>query len=338
MRYCSFDALDALPPSSQTLFGQAEERSVFLSRSWFELLVERGLEAGQSLYLASVMDGERMLALLPLIYREEDGYSAFTHRYSSLYAPLLADARRTDVIECLAAGLRASGVHRLTLGPHEADDPGMHAVQQQLSAQGYACHQGFRFLNHYLELDGETWEAYLAGRPTRLRNTLSRKRRKLEREQGLAVRLHTEIGDGQALEDYRRVYNASWKAREQYDALLAGLVERASARGWLRLGVLHAGGEPAAAQIWLVAGKRASIFRLAHDERWRQYSPGTLLTAFMMRRVIDEDRVVEVDFLTGNEGYKKDWMNGCRERRGTTCVLTALAARRRWNPLSLFSA
>jgi len=41
-----------------------------------------------------------------------------------------------------------------------------------------------------------------------------------------------------------------------------------------------------------------------------------VLTAEMMRSVIDVDGVHTVDYLTGDDGYKKDWMSQRRERRG----------------------
>ncbi len=41
-----------------------------------------------------------------------------------------------------------------------------------------------------------------------------------------------------------------------------------------------------------------------------------MLTAKMMEHVIDVDRVDVVDFLSGDDGYKKDWMSHRRERWG----------------------
>src|SRR3546814_3832573 len=38
-------------------------------------------------------------------------------------------------------------------------------------------------------------------------------------------------------------------------------------------------------------------------------SPGTLLSAALFRHVIAVDRVARVDFGTGNDAYKRDWMN-----------------------------
>jgi len=79
---------------------------------------------------------------------------------------------------------------------------------------------------------------------------------------------------------------------------------------------VHIDGEPAAAQIWIVQNGVALIYKLAYDERFTDLSVGTVLTATLMRHVIDVDKVQEVDYLTGDDAYKRDWMSGRRERGG----------------------
>jgi len=39
-----------------------------------------------------------------------------------------------------------------------------------------------------------------------------------------------------------------------------------------------------------------------------------------MEYVIDIDKVDEVDFLTGNDAYKQDWMSERRQRYALSCV------------------
>ena len=41
-----------------------------------------------------------------------------------------------------------------------------------------------------------------------------------------------------------------------------------------------------------------------------------VLTAALMKHVMDEDRVSEVDYLSGDDAYKRDWMAQRRERVG----------------------
>jgi len=82
------------------------------------------------------------------------------------------------------------------------------------------------------------------------------------------------------------------------------------------MGIAYVADKPIAAQIWIVSGQRAAIYKLAYDESQAQHGAGTILTAFLMRHVLDVDRVNEVDYLIGDDAYKKDWMTHRRERWG----------------------
>ena len=63
--------------------------------------------------------------------------------------------------------------------------------------------------------------------------------------------------------------------------------------------------------------RRAYIFKLAYDEEYAKWSAGTVLTAHMFRHELDIDRVVEIDYLTGDDPYKGAWMTQRRERTGS---------------------
>ena len=62
---------------------------------------------------------------------------------------------------------------------------------------------------------------------------------------------------------------------------------------------------PVAAQLWLTHNGIASIYKLAYDEEATRYSAGTVLTAAMFEQALDVDRVAEVDYLNGDEPYKR---------------------------------
>ena len=95
-----------------------------------------------------------------------------------------------------------------------------------------------------------------------------------------------------------------------------GLVELAVKNGWLRLCFLEGDDVMVSAQIWFVVGATAYIYKLCHDPKFDQYSVGSLLTMHMMEHVLDRDQVSKIDFLSGDDSYKKDWMNAREERWG----------------------
>ena len=87
-------------------------------------------------------------------------------------------------------------------------------------------------------------------------------------------------------------------------------------QGWLRLGLAFIGEQPVAAQFWLVLHGRACIYKVSYNEKFSEFSPGSLLTGHLMRHVIEVDQVREVDYLIGDDAYKKIWMSHRRERWG----------------------
>ena len=183
-----------------------------------------------------------------------------------------------------------------------------------MESSGLSCMRYARFFNWFHPLQDQTFTEYMNDRPSRVRNTIARKQRKFEREHGYDIRLYTGGDVQKAMPDFDRVYAASWKTKEQHSDVMAGFIARFSTLDWTRLAILYIKGEPVAAQIWFVAHKKASIFKLAYDETWKRYSPGSILTQYLMERVINADKVEEIDFLTGNDRYKQEWMSERRQR------------------------
>ncbi len=73
-------------------------------------------------------------------------------------------------------------------------------------------------------------------------------------------------------------------------------------------------------RIWFVVHGKSIVFKLAYDEAWKKHSPGSILTEYFMQAVIDVDKVTEIDYLTGNDHYKKDWMSERRRRWNLVCT------------------
>jgi len=61
---------------------------------------------------------------------------------------------------------------------------------------------------------------------------------------------------------------------------------------------------------------KATIVKLAHDERFAALSPGSLLTAHVMAHVLGEGGVREVDFGRRDDAYKQLWLPRRREKWG----------------------
>lgn len=320
MEFVCYTDWAQLPEGTNALLAQTAKESVFFSRPWFENLLRNAPEDCHGILLACVVEGDELLALLPLKKKSDAHWYALTNLYSSLYTLLLANNRQQEVVEYLVQGLIQLQFSSLRLDPVATDDPNLQQFQQAMEASGIACQRTFRFYNWIHRTHGETFEDYLAARPTRVRNTLARKARKLEREYGYSIRLFVDNELPLALADYTAVYHRSWKANELYGDFIDGLARSLSQPGWLRLAILYVDEKPVAAQFWFVVHGKASIFKLVYDEQWRQYSPGSILTSYLMKHVIDIDKVEEIDFLTGNDAYKQEWMSERRERSTLYCI------------------
>lgn len=319
MEFAGYTAWEQLPESANELFAHAEKQSIFFSRPWLENIARNALKEDQSMLLACVVEANRVLAILPLMSGDGEHWSSLGHLYTSLFSLLLADNNRQAVVTCLVQGLSRLPVSSLRLAPVAENDDNLQSLQQAMESAGFFCHRYFRFYNWIQRVQGEDFAAYMAARPSKVRNTIARKRRKLEREHGYSVQLYSGNDLQQGLSDYNAVYNSSWKARELFGVLVEELAVRLAERDWLRLAVLYIEEQPAAAQFWFVAHGKASIFKLAYDEAWKRYSPGSILIAYLMEYVIETDKVDEIDFLTGNDAYKMDWMSERRVRWGLYC-------------------
>lgn len=320
MKFISYSNWHQLPDSVHALFEQGEKDSLFYSRQWFTCLSRTSRDDDLKLLLACVVDRDSVRAMLPLVKGTTNSAYAFTHRYTPVYRPLLCAGDQQSVLHCLAHGLSQLPLDGLVLEPVSEQDQNVIELYSAMEAAGYHCESNFRHYNWIYRLQGQSFAEYMASRPAKLRNTIVRKQRKLKREHDYEIRLFKGNEVPQAMADYYAVYLASWKAHEQYTGLVNDMVAGFSSEGWTRLGILYVHGQPVAAQLWLVHHAKANIFRLAYAEAWKRYSPGTILTHFMLQQAIDIDRVEEVDFLVGNEGYKQDWMSERRERVALSCV------------------
>ncbi len=272
--------------------------SPFDRAAWFDLLEAHGF-AGRGRFDAQGRASSTS-AWLPLRIEKPGEFTGLTNWYSFAIRPLYTgDGDRGAALRALFESLRADAT-RLTLYPvGDPDD-----LAGALRAAGWwvkATRAGDR---HWLDLGDMGHDAWWASRPGALRNTVQRKAKK-----GIVdIQLLTAFDPG-SWAAYEQIYAASWKPEEGHPALLRAFAESESAGGRLRMGIARIDGVPVAAQYWTVEDGTAFIHKLAHVEDSLKASPGTLLSAALFRHVIETDGVKRVDFGTGNDGYKRDWMN-----------------------------
>jgi len=274
---------------------------------WYALLAGTGLTP--LIAIASDADNAAALALT------EDGgrISPLRNWYSFTWRQLAPEGAAGDrLLEAIAKALKTRG-HRVTLEPVPGEDGSAQRLARAFRAAGWRVHVEPCDTNHVLPVRGRSFAEYWDSRPGQLRTTLKRKAKKVE------TQILTHF-DEQVWADYETIYAASWKPAEDQPAMLRAFAKDEGAAGRLRLGVARADGVAVAAQCWTVENAIAYIHKLAHLESHKQLSAGTTLSAALFAHVIDVDHVDLVDFGTGDQSYKADWMEDVRPRFRVDCL------------------
>ena len=273
----------------------------FARQEWFSLLEAHGHRP----LVVVAGDGDDTLCLA--LQAEGKTLSSLANWYSFTWSP----NGSTNLYNRVAADLRRKyDMVRLDRLPAEADIARL--VADAFTGAGWQVSLSRTDTNYVLPCEGLSFAEYLAGRPGALRSTLKRKAAKL------ATRV-AQMFDPQDWRVFEAIYKQSWKPPEGAPDLLRDFAVMEAEAGRYRLGIASLNEEPVAAQFWTVDGGTALIHKLAHRPGAASQSPGSVLTAAMMEHVLDQDRVKLVDFGTGTDPYKADWMDVLRDRLTLTC-------------------
>lgn len=294
-----FDSLDDLARDAAGALDRACRPSLYDRLDWFRLIAAHCSPPGALTAIRSESAGRRGWLILA---RDGRRARAFSSWYSLRAGPIGDEG--DDVMTSFGIALRDQGVASIELAPMERPQP----LAAGLRAAGWTVGTAPDKANWRIATEGMDFDAYWATRPTKLRNTVKRKAKAAR----LAIEVHTQFSEP-AWADYEAVYRSSWKPEEGSFPFLRALAEQEGAAGTIRLGIARKDGTPIAAQLWLVENGEATIHKLAYAESAKALSPGTVLGEAMFRHVLDEDRVSVIDYGTGDEPYKADWMDERRQ-------------------------
>lgn len=324
-----YTKLADLPATAGSFLDASSKGNFFFSLPWYSNFERHILTSDGLLRAYSLNTGGRngdLSAFLPMRTAVIGNFGtrkleSLANYYSSLFGPSI-DANSID-LESACAGLAKAIANdrprwdQVALSPMAQNEPTFDAMKNGLENAGFKTEPYFSFGNWYMKTQGRSFDEYFSSLPSQLKNTIGRKRKQLETaKRGQFSIVTSTEGLDAAIEAYEKIYGSSWKIPEPYPHFIRGLIQTCASQGWLRVGVAHVDGEPAAAQIWIVYQGIANIYKLAYDERFSKTSVGSILTTQLMRHVMDIDKVHEVDYLTGDDAYKRDWMSHRRERWG----------------------
>lgn len=256
---------------------------------------------------------EEVESKLFINYRKLVSFSNYYTTYHNLIVCDHCDKRK--IVNAIVEEVdSANDYSAIQLNPIVEGDRLVCVLKKELEDRGWFAYFYKMYGNWRLHVNGRNFEEYYSTIPTRIRNTIKRKEKKLKSEFSVSYHMYTGLSDLQAAKsEFEKVYKNSWKVEEPYPEFIRGLIYKCALAGWLRIGVLKIDLCPIAVQFWIVKDNIAYIYKLAYVEEAKEFSAGSILTRNMMQHVIDEDQVDIVDYLTGDDGYKKDWMSERRQ-------------------------
>ncbi len=326
-----YSALEELPKQLLDLFEEPGLRSVFLTLPWFLNFTLTAMAPEDQVRIYGLSTGDNCGVSAGMLLMRSSSHSrwlpsprkleALTNYYSCFFAPHLAASggEPRETIRTLARALFAEKPRwdEIDIKPVDMNSEISSALVEELQAAGFVVQTYFYAGNWFEPVNGRAYRDYLQGLRSSVRNIAASKNKKIDRSGRVRYEIITgKEGLEAGIAAYNKVYAASWKVPEPYSEFIPGLIRACAAQGTLRLGVAYVDDDPAAAQIWIVHSRVASIYKIAYDPKFRELSVGTYLTTRLMEHAIDVDHVDEVDYLTGDDAYKRDWMSHRRERWG----------------------
>ena len=312
-------------PSVQAITAPVQhcDSSVFPGDSdWYSVFESHVLDGPANVCLAQGLSGcgeETARVLLPLVRTRSKwggvSLSSMQNYYTTDFRPLCSTIAARDLLEpTLASVVHDETADMIHLSPLDADAPETAILKNGLEALGWRVYSSSCQVNWIHDFIG-TFEQYISSLPGSLKSTLKRRGSKLMRLSDVSI----SVDDGsenlpEVLQCYNTVYDRSWKASEPYASFIPALIASMAEKGELRLGLVKIAERPIAVHFWIVKHRHAYIYKLAHDPKYDEYSPGTVLMSRMVKHVMENDRVTRLDFMSGDDKYKQDWMSERREK------------------------
>ena len=334
-----YDRFEDLPAGYDALFAAAGRQSYGLGQAWFELLFGTCFKADNRLRLYGVEHGEAGAmpsALLIAYTSSEPGaprkLAGLANYFSPEFAPLVApppsDHRgggHAADLTAIASTIRHETPRweSIQFAPVCPAGPAYEAFIAGLQGQFQSVKLEPQPGDWYEPFDGASFEDYWQGLSSKRRNTLKRREKAARRTHEIDIRLFRDTADIEtAIAAYRKIYANSWKPEERFPDFIPDVIRLAARYGTLRLGIVYVNGEPAAAELGILADRVAFMMKTAYDTQYRDLSVGVIAIKHVLEHILDNDAIVEFDFGNGDDAYKTEWVSTRRDRMGVVAFNT----------------
>lgn len=298
------DVLEDYVQAWEDLAEEALEVNPFYE-PWMLMPALRGLATGKNVRVVLVLTIDRgepvLCGVFPLERRARykglpvAGLNLWQHLYCPLCTPLI---RASCARECLDAFLDwlagEAGCPLMEFNLVSGDGPFDELLNDCLTKRGNSslvCESYTRALFRPTESADKYLHAAISPRH---RKDMERKQRRLSETGRIEC---DELGpDGDAdrwIEEFLQLEVSSWKGKqggafacaEASRNYFVTIAKEAFKRGRLMMSAMRLDGQPIAQKFSLIAGRGAFAFKIAYDENYAHFSPGTLLEVENIRRL-----------------------------------------------------
>jgi hypothetical protein len=300
-----FDDFDAAAQAARGELDRDNQAILFDRLDWFRSVWAHCPPGGAPLIARARAD--QTSVWLFLARTDANTATSLSSWYTLSYRPIFvgeADENTKKALLIAVARRLATGLSTIHLSPVPENDGSHELIAAAFKKAGWIIETTPKTGNWTTQIGDQDFAAFWAARPGQVRSTHDRKSKKFD----IKIDIHTHYNDA-AWEDYELIYADSWKGEEGSPEFIHELAKTESAAGSLRLGIASYEGEPVAAQLWTCENGVAIIHKLAYREAAKDMSVGTILSAALFRHVIDQDKIHTIDYGTGDEPYKADWMD-----------------------------
>jgi CelD/BcsL family acetyltransferase involved in cellulose biosynthesis len=301
---------------------------VFLTHEWLSTWWMH-LSEGRRLYILTLRDGGELIAVLPLTIRAPQ-YARMMPRSLEFIGSGIIGSDYLDAIvkrgcEQQAMALFADHLNHsgrmLHLSQLRGGAPLVELLAQRLVQNGWASERKKLNVCPHINLDGQTWDTYLATLGPNVRKNINRTLRNLPK----SFRMHSDcVSAPQAavrgVDIAMTLHHKRWEASGKSEAFQTKSVvafhrefaQLAAEQGWMRVIVIYLDDVPASALYGFMYGQTFYFYQSGFDPAFGKHSVGVATMAMAIMTAIDQG-ASEFDFLHGDEEYKFHWASEVRD-------------------------
>ena len=322
-------SLDALVPYAEQwdqLALQAPQRLPMLSSAWVMAYLEHCLNPDEKwkCYLATTLDSQ-LIGVLPIVIKPHSIWHSF---FLTLHTPwdwhtrsgdLLAESGMERLIlQAFLDTLRKDFGHRFILEMKgvRGNSPTLMALSHTIPGWVPLIRQ--EAPGGFIPVTG-TLEQFQKKLSTKFKSNLRYSFKKLVQMPGFAITFLTQSGiDSLSLSRFFELEASGWKGKIgtaiEYSSNLKSfyytLAKELAKRKWLEVHLLEAEQNLIAGHFAVRFGSALIIPKIAYDEAYSKFSPGSILFERIIERAFEEESCIEINMLSDAEWFnrwKMEW-------------------------------